>query len=64
MIFEWISVKEKLPPVEINVLVYDDFNMYITCRLDEDLVVWDESNQIFDDITHWAHLPNKPNLKK
>ncbi len=56
----WVSVDEKLPPVEIDVLVWDKFNIYISNRLDEEGIVWDESQQILDDVTHWMHLPKPP----
>lgn len=59
-VIHWVSVKDELPPVELNVLVYDGFSIYISNRLDEDGVVWDESNQILDDVTHWIHLPSLP----
>lgn len=59
-VMHWVSVIEELPPVELNVLVYDGFGIYITNRLDDDCIIWDSSSQIFDDITHWAYLPDAP----
>ena len=57
---EWISIENDLPPIEVDVLVWDGFSTYICNRLDEDLVVWDESMQILDNVTHWAYLPEPP----
>lgn len=59
-VISWMSVSEKLPPIEKDVLVYDGFSIYITNRLDHDGIIWDESNQIFDEITHWMPMPETP----
>ena len=59
-VMHWVSVLDNLPQVEESVLVYDGFSIYISNRLDEDGVVWDESQQILDDVTHWMHLPPSP----
>lgn len=56
----WFSVSDNLPPVEKSVLVYDGFGVYISNRLDENRIVWDESKQILDEVTHWQLLPNPP----
>lgn len=59
-VMHWVSVLDNLPQVEESVLVYDGFSIYISNRLDKDGVVWDESQQIIDDVTHWMHLPETP----
>lgn len=59
-VMHWVAVKNALPTVELNVLVWDQFNIYITNRLDSNYIVWDESNQILDDVTHWMYLPEPP----
>jgi len=59
-VMQWVSVKDELPPVEVDVLVWDGFNIYISNRLDEDGVDWDESTQILDSVTHWMYLPEPP----
>jgi hypothetical protein len=56
----WVSVLDSLPPIEESVLVYDGFGIYISNRLDETGIVWDESQQIIDEVTHWMHLPKVP----
>lgn len=60
-IIGWVAVKDKLPQVELDVLVYDGFSIYITNRLDTDDTQWCDSGQIFDEITHWMELPKPPN---
>ena len=59
-VMQWVAIEDKLPPVEVDVLVWDEFNIYICNRLDEYGVVWDESTQILDGVTHWIHLPKPP----
>ena len=61
VIFEqWVDVEDELPPVELDVLVWDGFSVYICNRLDAEGIVWDESTQILDDVTHWMQLPKPP----
>jgi len=59
-VMQWVAVEDALPPVELDVLVWDEFNVYITNRLDSNYVVWDESTQILDNVTHWMYLPEPP----
>ena len=59
----WVSVSDYLPPVEEYVLVYDGFGIYISCILDEQYVVWDESQQLLDKVSHWMRLPQIPFCK-
>ena len=59
-VMQWVAVKDELPPIEVDVLVWDEFNIYISNRIDEDGIVWDESNQILDNVTYWMHLPKTP----
>jgi hypothetical protein len=59
-VINWVSVLDNLPPIEESVLVYDGFRIYISNRLDENGIVWDESQQILDKVTHWMHLPQIP----
>lgn len=59
-VMQWVAIKDELPPVELDVLVWDEFNVYISNRLDQDGVVWDESIQILDGVTHWMYLPEPP----
>lgn len=56
----WVAVKDKLPPVELDVLVWDEFSIYISNRLDVEGIVWDESIHILDNVTYWMHLPKPP----
>ena len=60
VVMQWVAVKDALPPVELDVLVWDEFNVYITNRLDSNYIVWDESTQILDEVTHWMYLPEPP----
>lgn len=57
---QWIAVKDELPPIELDVIVWDGFASYISNRLDEHFVVWDESRNFLDDVTHWQYLPKSP----
>lgn len=57
---DWIQVEKELPPIEVDVLVYDGFRIYISNRLDEVGITWDESIYILDEVTHWMHLPSNP----
>ena len=59
-VMQWVAVKDELPPIEVDVLIWDGFSVYVSNRLDENGIVWDESIQIFDDVTHWMHLPEPP----
>tara|TARA_S200002703_G_C3793808_1_gene245057 strand:- start:1896 stop:2120 length:225 start_codon:yes stop_codon:yes gene_type:complete len=60
VVMQWVAIEDALPPVELDVLVWDEFNVYITNRLDSNDVVWDESTQILDGVTHWMYLPEPP----
>jgi hypothetical protein len=59
-VMHWVSVFDNLPPIEESVLVYDGFSIYISNRLDENGIVWDESQQILEEVTHWMPLPKIP----
>lgn len=59
-VMQWVAIEDALPPVELDVLVWDEFNIYITNRLDSNYIVWDESAQILDGVTHWMYLPKPP----
>jgi hypothetical protein len=65
---KWIDVKERLPKVRQNVLLYtgleptDDF--MIGC-LNEQGWFWDEeANYMSVPVTHWMPLPSPPNLSQ
>jgi len=59
-VMQWVAVEDALPPIELDVLVWDEFNVYITNRLDSNYIVWDESTQILDGVTHWMPMPEPP----
>ena len=56
----WVSIENDLPPIEQDVLVSDGFATYISNRLDNEGIVWDESVYKLDKVTHWMFLPEKP----
>ena len=67
---EWISVEDRLPEVNVDVLVYsrDRKSVFMTHRLDEyyeksedyeNKFAWNDQG-IFNSITHWMSLPNPP----
>ena len=60
--FEWISVKDSLPDIKEDVLVYvEDFGISQAFRFDETSwwILFDEVDWS-DNITHWMKLPDKP----
>lgn len=61
---EWISVHDRLPELEKEVLVYDSFgNMYIGLITDGwKGLYWvdEECINISDIVTHWMPLPEPP----
>jgi len=62
-VMQWVAIEDKLPPIEVDVLVWDELLGYVhICnRLDEDgAFFWDESTQILDNVTYWMYLPKPP----
>ena len=57
---EWISVNDKLPPIYVNVLIYDTIDNYISNSLLNKNKQWIGYESNIDDITHWMPLPNPP----
>ena len=57
---EWISVEDKLPPIYVNVLIYDTIDNYISNSLLNKNKQWIGYESNIDDITHWMPLPNPP----
>lgn len=64
---KWINVKERLPEILENKLVWIKDSGPAICRLREEIPYWtlidyDEFEQDFkcDEITHWAELPEPP----
>ena len=57
----WISVNERLPEVERDVLVYMGNEVCKVCWRDE-RGDWHTSTRLFDkeDVTHWMPLPELP----
>lgn len=58
---KWISVKERLPEVEANVLAYIGYGCIVVCWLTYD-GYWQGPARIFDkgEVTHWMPLPAAP----
>lgn len=57
----WISIETQMPPLNENVLVFDDFHRMNICkRMDEvGYKIWNTESIIIG-ITHWMKLPSKP----
>ena len=60
---EWISVKDRLPEDNVDVLVYEPINYVIKIANSTDgkfqTNMWDE--RTYELVTHWMPLPEKPN---
>ena len=60
---EWISVKDRLPQVKEDVLIYDSqhCNIYKAWYI-SDIDVWFSNEYLpqFINITHWMPLPKPP----
>ena len=57
----WISVKDRLPEMDVNVLVYTELkNTFVTSRVDAE--TWEDDYGFFlaEGVTHWRPLPNPP----
>lgn len=67
---EWISVKDRLPPIGVNVLLTgwnygrQEERHYLCGSVDENGVIWyydaDENKQVAAYITHWQPLLEPP----
>lgn len=63
---EWISVDERLPSVNLKVLVWHSRKeKFFTATYDRDLKIWLEnglpySSNFLYSITHWCELPQPP----
>jgi hypothetical protein len=59
---EWISVKDRMPPVHFNVLVYCGGNEYHIARIDKYLhwYVEDGDYQLENEPEMWMPLPEPP----
>ena len=57
---EWISVKDRLPAIYLNVLIYDTIDNYISNSLLNENNQWIGCKSNIDDITHWMPLPEAP----
>ncbi len=65
---EWISVEDRLPELETNVLVITKYNdIYIAFpNKFKDKLYWDivcgcQEGSWTQDVTHWQPLPARPN---
>lgn len=58
----WISVKDRLPDTDREVLVYDlDFGCFVlSCRGME----WEDLPFFHPHVTHWRELPDPPRMEK
>ena len=67
---EWISVKDSLPPIDTEVLVFSHGKISVCSliRQDEETadVVWEDAYGYWDDdegvsaVSHWMFLPEPP----
>jgi hypothetical protein len=57
----WISIETQMPPLNKNVLVFDDFHRMNICKRMDDVgyKIWNTESIIIG-ITHWMQLPSKP----
>jgi hypothetical protein len=57
----WISIETQMPPLNENVLVFDDFHRTNICKRMDDAgyKIWN-TEIIIIGITHWMQLPSKP----
>ena len=59
--YNWISVNDKYPDDDINVLVWTGKKMTISSRYTVgDHHRWKGSGMLNDSITHWMYLPEGP----
>ena len=58
---EWISVKERLPEVEADILAYIGEGSFVVCWMTHD-GYWQCPAYLMDkdDVTHWMPLPEPP----
>lgn len=67
--YEWISVKDRLPEMGMDVLVTDGLHTMVTwCENTNDGVKWVDNyytyvNVRFKEVTHWMPLPESPKKK-
>jgi len=66
---KWIPIAEKMPPPNIDVLVYDEELDILVCRyikIDADVTYWAIICNCWDgrcnNVTHWAELPEGPEI--
>ena len=68
---EWISVKDKLPSPDINVLVYEEWAHFVwiasygkgdVCLSRPDALIFHtlEKKHVLMQVTHWMPLPQPP----
>ena len=67
---EWISVEDRMPPIDTEVLVFSHGNMRVCSLIRPDKetadVVWEDAYGYWDDdegvaaVTHWMPLPEPP----
>ena len=65
---EWISVKDRLPETEREILIYTDCEYIYMARMYEDGEAWPVSNGCGccgykESFTHWMPLPEAPKEK-
>lgn len=68
--YQWISVKDRLPPLqkEVIVAICDDSGdtlwKYTTCGWMVSQIIWIVDNDVHYDVTHWMPLPEPPTNKE
>lgn len=72
MTTQWISIEDRLPEADQNVLLYVDYSVYETITMFVGHLLerdghhhwapydWNGLGFNFDDITHWMPLPEPP----
>jgi len=62
---KWISVEERLPEWDEEVLIYNPVGVYIASRSSDSWSIWDfDGIHKSDYVTHWRLLPEPPEGKK
>ncbi len=61
---QWINVQDRLPEADVEVLVFDETDIYLACRCSILHFSWlpreDERVGCLSNVTQWMPLPDSP----